>query len=59
MILFMVEMGNFHFLTWAENRERAKSNAHSWIGSRKDYYTVTPLTEKGDRVTIDRIVLSS
>lgn len=51
-ILFLVEMGNIHYICYASNRENAKRQAHSWIGSDPDHYTVTPLTERGDRIHI-------
>lgn len=49
-ILFMVEMGNIHFITFGYDREDAKRKALPWIGSNPDNYTVTPLTEPGDRI---------
>lgn len=50
LILFIVEMGNIHVITYAYERESAKRNAHSWIGGNYDHYIVTPLTEPGDRI---------
>ena len=50
MILFMVEYGNAHVITWAHDREDAKIKARSWLRNIPDLYTVTPLTEPGDRV---------
>jgi len=56
MILFMVEYGNCHVITYALNREGAKRNAFKWMGvgpyhepsyGRPDEYVVTPLTEEG------------
>lgn len=49
-VLFMVEMGNVHFFCFAYDREGAKRQAHAWIGSDKDKYIITPLTEPGDRI---------
>lgn len=49
-ILWMVEMGNIHFITFAEDREDAKRKAHQWMGGDKEHYTVSPLTEPGDRI---------
>lgn len=49
-ILFLVSQGNIKVLTYAYNREDAKRQTHSWIGGNTDYYTVTPLTEPGDRI---------
>ncbi len=49
-ILFMVEMGNIHFICDARDREDAKRKAYQWIGGNSDDYTVSPLTEKGDRI---------
>lgn len=51
--LFMVELANVHVITWAHNREDAKRRCKSWIGSNPDYYIVSPLTEKGDRVHLN------
>ena len=51
-ILFMVEMGNIHYICWADGREDAKCQARGWIGSDPDTYIVSPLTERGDRVHI-------
>jgi hypothetical protein len=48
--LFMVELGNVHFICYAHGREDAKRQAHSWIGADKENYIVTPLTEPGDRI---------
>jgi hypothetical protein len=53
MILFMVEVGNVHVITWAHGREGAKRNANTWIGGDPDKYIVTPLTAPGDRVHLD------
>jgi len=52
-ILFMVEMGNIHHITYAFDREAAKRSAHNWIGADPDDYTVTPLTSPGDRIHFD------
>lgn len=52
-ILFLVEMGNVHYLCYANDREDAKRQAHRWIGANVDDYTITPLTEPGDRVRIE------
>jgi hypothetical protein len=64
MILFMVEYGNAHVITFASGREQAKQNAKNWLGDYRrplhdfygnnpDNYTVTPLTEPGDRIHLD------
>jgi hypothetical protein len=50
MILFMVEYGNVHVITWADGREDAKRKAQVWLRLNPDLYTVTPLTEPGDRI---------
>jgi len=50
MILFMVEQGNAHVITWAIDREDAKRRARGWLWEDPDKYTVTPLTAPGDRV---------
>lgn len=61
MILFLVEYGNAHVIVWAMGREQAKRQAQSWLWDNPDNdttyapadrYTVTPLTEPGDRVKI-------
>jgi hypothetical protein len=52
-ILFLVEMGNIHFLCYANDREDAKRQAHRWMGADPDKYIVSPLTEPGDRVRIE------
>lgn len=52
-ILFMVERGNVHVLTYATDRENAKRNAQKWMGMNPDHYTVSPLTEPGDRIKLD------
>ena len=52
-ILFMVEYGNVHVILNALNREDAKRRARNWIGYDSEKYTVTPLTEKGDRIKLD------
>jgi hypothetical protein len=49
-IIFMVQMGNVRVFVWATDREDAKRQAHSWIGSDPDNYIVTPLTNLGDRI---------
>ena len=51
-ILFMVEMGNIHYLCFATDREDAKRQAHAWIGGNADHYIVSPLTGIGDRLHI-------
>lgn len=52
-ILFLVEFGNAHYLCVARNREDAKRQAHSWMGGGdSDNYTVTPLTQDGDRIHV-------
>jgi hypothetical protein len=56
-ILFLVEMGNTHVIIYELNRETAKREAHKIIGSDPDLYTVTPLTEIGDRIFINTICL--
>jgi hypothetical protein len=53
MILFMVEMGNAHVIVWAHNCEGAKRDAQRWLHVDPDKYTVTPLTEPGDRIHFD------
>ena len=53
MILWLVEIGNIHVVCTARNREYAKSKAHAFIGGNPDDYTVTPLTEAGDRLHLD------
>lgn len=57
-IYFMVEMGNIHFFTYALNRENAKRKAVKWIGGNPDDYTVTPLTEPGDRIALHYITIA-
>jgi hypothetical protein len=52
-ILFLVTMGNIRVITWARNREDAKNQAHAWIGWEKDNYTVSPLTNEGDRIHLN------
>lgn len=49
-ILWDVKFGNVHYIAFAVDRERAKGLAHTWIGGNPDEYTVTPITEKGDRI---------
>jgi hypothetical protein len=49
MLFWMVEMGNAHFFCSAFNREDAKRAASHWFGGDPDSYTVTPLTQPGDR----------
>lgn len=68
MQLFMVEYGNMHalvtsFVRGPNAREDAKRKAHKHFGGggssvTPDDYTVTPLTEPGDRIVID-ITLSA
>lgn len=62
MILFLVEQGNSHVLTYASDREAAKRKAFNWMGwgeyhtpkgGNPDHYTVTPLIEEGDRIHLD------
>lgn len=50
--LFMVELGNIHYLCYAGDREDAKRRARNWIGDDPDNYIVSPLTEQGDRIHI-------
>jgi len=50
--LFLCSLGNIRFICWAMGREDAKRQARPWIGSDPDTYTVTPLSEPGDRVHI-------
>lgn len=50
MQLFMCEWGNAHVITWAHDREDAKRKARGWLSYDPDKYTVTPLTDPGDRV---------
>jgi hypothetical protein len=50
MILFLVEYGNAHVICWASDREEAKRQARNWLWENPDKYTVTPLTEPGDRI---------
>ncbi len=47
---------NIKVFTMAYNREGAKRQAHRWIGLDPDKYTVSPLTNKGDRVKLDVIL---
>lgn len=49
-IVFMVQMGNVRVFVWAIDREEAKRQARTWIGSDSDNYIVTPLTNPGDRI---------
>lgn len=56
-ILFMVEHGNAHFITYAYHREGAKSNASRFLAGEPDHYIVTPLTEPGDRIFYDYITI--
>jgi hypothetical protein len=67
VILYMVERGNAHVITYAMNESVARYNAHnSWLGDHnsptqaKDLqnYKVTALTEPGDRIHFD-ITLSA
>lgn len=48
--LYLVKLGNACFITYTYNRESAKRDARSWLGGYSDQYTVTPITEKGDRL---------
>lgn len=52
---WIVEIGNTHVIlnTSRPDREEAKRKAHKWLGANPDHYTVTPLTESGDRVHLD------
>lgn len=50
--LYLVSLGNVKFLTWAYDRESAKRSAHYWIGGDSGTYTVTPLTNPGDRLHV-------
>ena len=54
MILFMVEYGNAHVITWAHDRDDAIRKGAAWLGGNyADRFTVTPLTAPGDRVKLD------
>ena len=48
--LYMCGIGNIKVIVVARDRESAKRNAHSWIGGNPEQYTVTPLTNPGDRI---------
>jgi hypothetical protein len=50
--LWMLELGNAHYITFAFTREDAKRKAQSWFGGNPDHYTVTPLTDSGDRIHV-------
>jgi hypothetical protein len=63
-IIFMVSYGNVRVITTGNNREDAKRNAANWISYQDAYsggafrpstdeYTVTPLTNPGDRIKLD------
>jgi len=52
-ILFLVEWGTAHVVTYAYGREDAKRNARHWLGYDPDRYTVTPLTATGDSIHLD------
>lgn len=52
---WIVNKGNVNVITNSVRdghigREEAKRKASHWIGGDPDTYTVTPLTDKGDRV---------
>ena len=49
----MVEFGNVHWIGMCMDREDAKRMAHKWIGGDKERYTVSPLTEPGDRLHVE------
>lgn len=53
MILFLCTYGNAHVLTWAHDREDAKRKARQWLSYDSDNYTVTPLTNEGDRINLN------
>lgn len=52
---WVVEIGNTHIIlnTQRQDREEAKRKARQWLGGNPDNYTVTPITEPGDRVRLD------
>lgn len=52
---WVVELGNAHVIlnTQRQDREEAKYQAQKWLGGDPDDYTVTPITEPGDRVRLD------
>jgi hypothetical protein len=50
--LFLCSLGNIRVVLWAMGREDAKRQARVWLGSDPDSYTVTSLSEQGDRVHI-------
>ena len=52
-ILFLIERGNAHVVTYSFGREDAKRTAYNWLGGNSDHYTVTPLTEPNDRIHFD------
>lgn len=52
--LWLVEWGVAHVIVGViGDRERAKERASKWLGGNPDVYTVTPLTEPGDRIHLD------
>lgn len=58
MILWLVEMGNIHYVCTGFHRETVKAEAHKYIGGDPETYTVTPLTQTGDRVFVAVSVFS-
>jgi hypothetical protein len=52
MILFIVKHKNTHVVTWAHEREGAKSNAKKWLKNNPDEYIITPLTKASDLVIL-------
>lgn len=50
LILFRVTQKNTHVITWANDREDAKREAHPLLGGDPDRYIVDPLTEMGDSI---------
>lgn len=55
---WVVELGNAHVIVGViGDRENAKQRAFKWLGGDPDAYTVTPITEPGDRVHLDITVM--
>lgn len=53
MKLWLVTRAGHHVVLSALNREYAKSKSQEILGGDPDEYTVTPLTNEGDRVHLD------
>jgi len=51
-IMWLVTVGNAHFICNAFHRETAKQLAAHWFAGDPDKYIVTPLTKEGDRVHV-------